>query len=125
MFALYWILATVTLAANNLPATGEIGAFYFETAGRSQMWIRLEPQGLEHGPNPILLTVTASFQGKRLEREPDIVELRVESIAGIFPHRIRQRTFSLAIDTQRDWTSPIPRIRFNSSRRVVTARSTP
>jgi hypothetical protein len=117
MFALHWILATVTLAANNLPATGQIGAFYFETAGSSQVWIRLEPQGLEHGPNPILLTVTASFQGKRLEREPDIVELRVESIAGTFPNRIRQRTFSLAIDNARrlDLTDPAHSFQFVST----------
>jgi hypothetical protein len=108
MFALHWILATVTLAANTSPADGQIGAFCFETAGSSQVWIRVAPQSLERGPNPLLLTVTASFQGRRLEREPDTVELRVQSVGGTFPNRIRQRAFSLAMDnaTRLDLTDP-------------------
>jgi len=117
MFALHWILAAVTLAANNSPAADEIGAYYFETAGSSQVWIRFEPQGLERGPNPILLTVTASFPGRRLEREPDTVELRVQSIGGTFPNRIRQRAFSLVTDnaTRLDLTDPAHSFQFVST----------
>jgi len=117
MFALGWILATVTLAANHSPAVGQIGAFYFETAGSSQVWIRLEPEGLERGPNPILLTVTASFHGRRLEHEPDTVELRAQSIGGTFPDRIRQRAFSLAMDnpTRLDLTDPAHSFQFVST----------
>jgi len=117
MFPLHWILAAVTLAANNSPAAGQIGAYYFETAGSSQVWIRLEPQGLERGPNPMLLTVTASFPSRRLEREPDTVELRVQSIGGTFPNRIRQRAFSLVMDnaTRLDLTDPAHSFQFVST----------
>jgi len=61
--------------------------------------------------------VTASFHGRRLEREPDSVELRVQSIGGTFPDRIRQRAFSLAVDSAKklDLTDPAHSFQFVST----------
>jgi len=98
MAVLPWILATIVLTANNSPAVGQIGAFYFENVGtHSELWIRLVPQGVERGPDPFQLNVTVSFPGRQLEHQPDAVELRVESTVGSFPDRVRQPLFSLLL----------------------------
>jgi hypothetical protein len=96
------------LSPNNSPALGEIGAWYFDTLKESQVWINLEPQGLEPGPNPVRLNITVSFPGRSLEQAPADVGLRVESIIGTFPLRIRRPVFRIVLDAGAllDFTAP-------------------
>jgi hypothetical protein len=76
----------------------QIGAYYFEAFQKSEVWISLEPQGLQLGPNPLRLNVTASFPGRSIDHPPSVVELRAESIGGTFPNKVRQPAFRLDFD---------------------------
>ena len=91
-------LSIAILPPNNSPALGQIGAWYFETLKQSQVWINLEPQGSEQGPNPVRLNITVSFPGRSLEQAPGDVELRAESVTGTFPLTIRQPVFRIVLD---------------------------
>jgi len=101
------LIATV-LSPNSTPSLGQLGAYYFDTLNQSQVWINLEPQGLTPGPNPIRLNVTVAFTGLRLDRTPDVVDVRAESVDGTFPMRIRQPIlrFQLGGGTEMDLTAP-------------------
>ena len=117
MFACYFLFLTVTVPSNNAPSLGEIGAYHFEARRESQVWINLEPQGSEDGPNPMRLNVTVSFPGRRLESAPDTARLRAESIRGTFPDRIRQPIFRIQADRggALDLTGPAYSFQFVSS----------
>ena len=54
------------------------------------------------------MNITVSFPGRSLEQAPADVGLRVESIAGTFPLRIRQPVFRIALDSGGllDFTAP-------------------
>ncbi len=106
MFPLF--LAATILSPNPAPPTGQVGAFYFEALNQSQVWINLEPERLESGPNPIRLNVTVAFTGVRLDRAPRRVDVRAESIDGTFPMRIRQPIlrFQRGVGAGMDLTAP-------------------
>lgn len=91
------LLASV-LAADSAPALGEIGAFYFDSMNQSQVWINIQPQNLEPGPNPIELNVTVAFPGRHLVGPPATLDLRVQAYGQVFPTRIRQLVLTLIID---------------------------
>ena len=80
-----------------MPARGQIGANYFDLLKESQVWINLEPQGLEPGPNPIEFNVTLAFPGRSLPDAPLAVDLRVEAYCLLFPTRIRQAQLALSV----------------------------
>jgi hypothetical protein len=90
-----WLLSIVILPPSMTPPLREIGAYYFEALSKSEVWINLEPQGLQPGPNPVKLNITVSFPGRKTDRVPDLVELRAESIGGAFPNQVRQPIFHL------------------------------
>lgn len=90
-----WLLSIVILPPSMTPPLREIGAYYFEGFSRSEVWVNLEPQGLQPGPNPVKLNITASFPGRRADRAPAFVELRAESIGVAFPNKVRQPIFRL------------------------------
>ena len=75
---------------NRLPSLGQIGAFYFEIMDQSQVWIDLEPQNSEPGPNPIKLNFTVAFHGHEIEHAPDMVEVRARSYNTAFPQITRR-----------------------------------
>jgi hypothetical protein len=102
------LLVATVLSPNPTPSLGQLGAYYFETLNQSQIWINLEPQGSIPGPNPIRLNITVAFTGLRLDRAPDVVEVRAEPVHGTFPMRIRQPTlrFQLGGGTEMDLTAP-------------------
>lgn len=91
------LLASV-IASNITPARGQIGAHYFDSLKQSQVWINVQPQNLEAGPNPVELNVTVSFPGRHLAGDPAAVALRVQADCWAFPTRIRQPMFALVID---------------------------
>jgi hypothetical protein len=108
MWAFGVLLVITVLSQNSTPSLGQLGAYYFETLNQSQIWINLEPQGSMPGPNPIRLNITVAFTGLRLDRAPDVVEVRAESVAGTFPTTIRQPIlrFQLGGGTAMDLTAP-------------------
>jgi hypothetical protein len=111
------LLFVVALPSNTAQPLGEIGAYFFETLKESQVWLNLEPQGLEDGPNPLRLNVTVFFPGNKLESAPDTAQLRVESIAGTFPFKIRQPIFGIDRDRggELDLTGPAYSFQFISA----------
>lgn len=102
------MLIVTILSPNPNPSLGQLGAYYFDTLNQSQVWINLQPQGLESGPDPIRLNVTVAFPGRMLERVPDVVNVRAESMSSVFPMRIRQPVlrFQLGGGTEMDLTAP-------------------
>jgi Raf kinase inhibitor-like YbhB/YbcL family protein len=53
-------LVIISVISSNLTLfPGWIGAFHSDAMNRSQVWISIEPQGVEPGPNPVALTLTA------------------------------------------------------------------
>jgi hypothetical protein len=84
------LLLVAVLHANANPKPGEIGAFYFDVLNQSQVWVNLSPDSVEPGPNPVLLNVTLSFPGRRLDGPPKVAEIRATAINTAFPLRIRQ-----------------------------------
>jgi hypothetical protein len=108
MWAFRVLLVVTVLSPNLTPSLGQLGACYFETLNQSQIWINLEPQGSIPGPNPIRLNITVAFTGLRLDRAPDFVEVRAESVNSAFPMRIRQPIlrFQLGDGTEMDLTAP-------------------
>jgi hypothetical protein len=101
------LIATI-LSPNPNPSLGQLGAYYFETLNQSQVWINLEPQGIESGPNPIRLNFTVAFPGRLLDQAPDLLEVRAESVNSAFPTRIRQPIlrFQLGGGAEMDLTAP-------------------
>jgi hypothetical protein len=93
----FLVLGVVLLSINRAPSVGEIGAYYFSSLNKSEIWINLQPQGLEAGPDPILLNVTISFPGRRLSTPPETVELRAKSRDIAFPFRVRQPILRLTL----------------------------
>jgi hypothetical protein len=108
MWAFGVLLAVTVLSQNSTPSLAQLGSFYFETLNQSQIWINFEPQGSIPGPNPIRLNFTVAFTGRRLDRVPDFVEVRAESMNSAFPMRIRQPIlrFQLGGGTAMDLTAP-------------------
>jgi len=90
MRAFQILLAATVLSPNATPSLGQLGAHYFETLNQSQIWINLEPEGSIPGPNPIRLNITVAFTGRVLDRPPDVVEVRAESVGSAFPLQIRR-----------------------------------
>jgi hypothetical protein len=90
MLAALGLLSIVILPVNMTPQLRQIGAYYFEAFQKSEVWISLEPQGLQLGPNPLRLNVTASFPGRSIDHPPSVVELRAESIGGTFPNKVQR-----------------------------------
>jgi hypothetical protein len=84
------LLLAAVLQTNATPKPREIGAFYFDALNQSQVWVTLSPESVEPGPNPVLLNVTVSFPGRRLQGPPKTVEIRATAISTAFPLRIRQ-----------------------------------
>ena len=117
MRALAALVLVAVVSPNSAPSLGQIGAHYFDTLGESQVWMNLQPEGLEPGPDPIRLNITISFHGRRLEQAPDTAELRAESIGGTFPYRIRQPIlrFDLKRGIELDLTAPGRAFEFTSS----------
>ena len=117
MRALAVLVLVAVVSPNSAPSLGQIGAHYFDTLGESQIWMNLQPEGLEHGPDPIRLNITISFHGRRLEHAPDTAELRAESIGGTFPYRIRQPILRFDLDRgiELDLTAPGRAFEFISS----------
>lgn len=93
-----WVLLSIVIATNISPARGQIGANYFDVLNQSQVWINLEPQNLESGPNPIEVNVTATFTGRKLPTAPAFVDFRVEAYCRVFPLRVRQPVMRLLLD---------------------------
>lgn len=93
-----WLLWSIVIATNVTPSRGQIGANYFDALKQSQVWINLEPQNLQAGPNPIELNVTASFAGRHLPTSPAVVDLRVQAPCHLFPTRLRQPVLRLLLD---------------------------
>jgi hypothetical protein len=91
------LLASV-IAANSAPGPGEIGAHYFDSLEQSQVWVNVEPQNMEPGPNPLELNITVSFPGRHLTETPASADLRVQARCRVFPTRIRQPALTLVID---------------------------
>ena len=108
MWAYRVLLAVTILSPNPTPSLGQLGAYYFETLNQSQVWINLEPQGSIPGPNPVRLNITVAFSGRMLDRTPDAVEVRAESVDFAFLLRIRQPIlrFQLGDSTTIDLTAP-------------------
>jgi len=92
------LLLAAVIVTNMTPALGQIGAYYFDSLGQSQVWVNAQPQSLESGPPPIELNVTASFPGRRLVGDPASVDLRVSAYCLAFPTRIRQSVMRVTID---------------------------
>ena len=110
--------ASVTIISPNLtPSLGQLGAYYFETGNQSQVWINLEPQGAEPGPNPFRLNITVAFPGTRLDRVPDAVDVRATSVYGAWATRVLQPVFRLQLEggTKMDLTAPGKAFNFISS----------
>jgi hypothetical protein len=95
------------LLPNPSPSFGRIGAFYFEVMDQSQVWIDLEPQNSEPGPNPVKLNFTVAFPGYEIEHAPDTVGIRAESNS-VFLQRIRQPILRLRAEdgSEVDLTAP-------------------
>ena len=90
------------LSVQQYPAIGEIGVYYFDGLNESQVWITLETEGLEKkGINPIFFNITAKFPGKKIDRRPMMVELRVQARCDpiLLPSRVFTPTFKLTIGT--------------------------
>ena len=92
------LVAVSIVATNTMPARGDIGANYFPGLRQSQVWMNLEPQSIEPGPNPFELNVTVAFPGRALVQAPVSVDLRAEAYCLLYPLRVRQPQFSLTID---------------------------
>jgi hypothetical protein len=93
------VLLIVSVIAINLsPDLRKIGAAYFEPLKESQVWINLEPQNLESGPNPLRLNITVSFAGRNLASRPSTVDVRVQDDCAVFPLRVRTPRFVLIHD---------------------------
>ena len=92
---------------NQKPSLGHIGAFYFEVMNQSQVWIDLEPQNSEPGPNPVKLNFTVAFPGHEIAHVPGIVQVRAEANLS-FPHIIRQPILRFQFDdgSELDLTAP-------------------
>jgi hypothetical protein len=84
------LLFIAVISPNRLPSLGQIGAFYFDLTDESQVWINMEPQNSEPGPNPIKLNFTVAFPGRELGHAIDIVEVRAESYDTTFPQITRR-----------------------------------
>jgi hypothetical protein len=91
------LLASV-IAVNSAPAPGQIGAHYFESLKQSQVWVNVQPQSVEPGPNPLDLNITISFPGTQLADTPATVDLRVQARCLVFPTRIRRPALTLIVD---------------------------
>ena len=102
------LLLAAVLQTNATPKPGELGAFYFDALNQSQVWVNLSPESVEPGPNPVLLNVTVSFPGRRLEGAPKAAEIRTTAISTAFPLRIRQPIlrFETGDGRQYDLTAP-------------------
>jgi len=92
-----FLLASI-IAANLAPASGQIGAHYFDSLNQSQVWINVEPRNLEAGPNPIEINVTVSFPGRHLAEAPVTVAFRAQAYCRVFPTRIRRPVMTLIVD---------------------------
>jgi hypothetical protein len=105
------------LPPNSNPSSGRLGAYYFETSNRSQVWIDLEPQLLEPGPHPVRLNFTVEFHSRRLDHAPGTVEVRAMSVGSAFPLRMRRPIlrFHTGKGTELDLTAPGRTFRFFSS----------
>src|SRR5258705_11081413 len=93
------LLLAAVIVTNITPTLGRIGANYFDALKQSQVWINVEPQNLEPGPNPIELNITISFTGRRLAGPPDAVDFRVSAYCRAFPTRIRRPVLTLMLDS--------------------------
>jgi hypothetical protein len=102
------LLLAAVLQTNANPKPGELGAFYFDALSQSQVWVTLSPESVEPGPSPVLLNVTVSFPGRRLEEPPKAAEIRATAISTAFPLRIRQPIlrFETGDGRQYDLTAP-------------------
>ncbi|HYM22945.1 MAG TPA: hypothetical protein VEU08_07045 [Vicinamibacterales bacterium] len=98
----------IVLMPRQAPATGEIGAYYFDTPNESQVWVSLEPASEEAGPKPVFLNVTVKFPGTRLNGPPETVQLRaqVRCFPVVFPERVRTPVLVLSIDGRKTDLSP-------------------
>lgn len=108
----------LTLLSQDLtPAAGHIGAYYFEVGNQSQVWISLNPQSKESGPNPVRLNITVAFPGGTLARVPDMVEVRADLGYFANPNRIIQPIlrFKLSGGTEMDLTAKGQTFQFISS----------
>ena len=87
------------LTANANPPLRQVGTNYFESLNESQVWINLEPQLAEVGPNPVLLNLTIRFPGRRLER-PVAVAFRAQTVCfpTVFPTRVRLPILRFLVD---------------------------
>ena len=92
------LLLAAVIVTNITPRLGRIGANYFDALKQSQVWINVEPQNLEPGPNPIELNITVSFTGRRLAGPPAAVDLRVSAYCQASPARFRRPVLTLIID---------------------------
>jgi hypothetical protein len=102
------LLLAVVLQPNLNPSLGQLGVQYFDALNQSQIWINIEPQGPEPGPNPFRLNFTMMFPGRTLGGSPEVFEVRAEMNAGVFPTTIRQPIlrFQLGDGIEIDLTAP-------------------
>lgn len=112
-----WVLLAVLLHPNTTPKAGELGAFYFDTPDETQVWVNMEPQLVEHGPNPVQLTVTVAFKGRVLKTPPDHVSMRAAASGTAFPTKVRQAIlrFELLGGRVIDLTAPDGKFLFSAS----------
>src|SRR6476620_5269120 len=89
------LLLAIVLTPSATPPLREIGAYYFDVFDKTEVWVNLEPQGLQPGPNPVRLNMTASFPGRKIDHAPAVIQLRAESIGGVFPYKVREPIFRL------------------------------
>jgi hypothetical protein len=111
------ILLAVLLHPNASPQPGELGVFYFDVLNQSQVWVDLDPQLLEAGPNPIRLNVTIAFPGRELKTSPARATIRAASDSALFPLRVRVPVlrFRLHDGTLVDLTGPGTAYQFSAS----------
>lgn len=86
---MFFMLISV-IPPNRQPSPGQIGAFYFETADETQVWIDIEPLNAEPGPNPVKLNFTVSFPGREIDHSTDSIQIRAISYDSVFPLMARQ-----------------------------------
>lgn len=85
------LLAVTVLSPNRTPLLGQLGSYYFETSGQSQIWINIMPQSQKLGSAPIRLNITVTFPGHSLSLAPPEVEVRAEMAdSGAFPLTMRR-----------------------------------
>jgi hypothetical protein len=111
------LLLAAVIPANNTQQPRVLGAFYFDALDQSQVWMNLEPEGVEPGPPPVALNVTIAFPGRKLAAAPDVVTVRAQSNSLTFPTRLRQPVLHFrASDGRRyDLTAPGRTYEFTAS----------